>query len=159
MIKKSKEHRIRYTRFSVRQYFTFFLLMSFVITCCMLLFLHNLTAATGLVLTEEMIERAAKLTFANVMLLSFLCTMVDGILRKYTVERPVNRILDAAGKIMQGDFSVRIQPLHGIDRMDGFDIIIDYFNQMAEELSGTETLRNDFIANVSHELKTPLAVI
>lgn len=159
MIKKSKEHRIRYTLFSVRQYFTFFLLMSFVITCCMLLFLHNLTAATGLVLTEEMIERAAKLTFANVMLLSFLCTMVDGILRKYTVERPVNRILDAAGKIMQGDFSVRIQPLHGIDRMDGFDIIIDYFNQMAEELSGTETLRNDFIANVSHELKTPLAVI
>ena len=60
---------------------------------------------------------------------------------------------------MRGDFTARIQPYHGMDTEAGFDVIIDCFNRMAEELSGVETLRTDFIANVSHELKTPLAVM
>lgn len=145
--------------FAIQQYCLFFLLMSFVITCCMLLFLHNLSAAAGLELTKPMIAQAAKLTFGNVMLLSLLCTIVNSILKKYTVERPVRRIINAAEKMMEGDFSVRIKPIHSEGYMDSFDIIIDYFNRMAQELAGIETLRSDFIANVSHELKTPLAVM
>lgn len=60
---------------------------------------------------------------------------------------------------MQGDFSVRIQPVKGIPDETGFNRIIECLNKMAQELAGTETLRTDFIANVSHELKTPLAVM
>jgi signal transduction histidine kinase len=75
------------------------------------------------------------------------------------VTRPVKKIVAAAEKIMQGDLSVRIEKKRSIDPNDGFNTIIDYFNKMAEELSGMETLRTDFIANVSHELKTPLAVM
>lgn len=145
--------------FSIRRYITFFLLMAFVISCCMILFLNMMTKTTGLELAKEHIERAAKVTFLNVVLLSLLCTIIDGIRRKLMVDRPVRKIVKAAEQIMKGDFSVRIPPLHSIDGMNGFDVIADYFNQMAEELSGTEMLRTDFIANVSHELKTPLAVI
>ena len=49
--------------FSIRRYLIFFLLMAFVITCCMILFLNMMTRATGFELTQEYIEQAAKVTF------------------------------------------------------------------------------------------------
>jgi signal transduction histidine kinase len=67
-------------------------------------------------------------------------------------------ITDAAEKIMNGDFSARVKPMHG-SGMEGFNQIGESINAMAEELSSVETLRTDFIANVSHEMKTPLAVM
>ena len=145
--------------FALRRYITFFLLMAFVISCCMTLFLNRMAGAAGLEFTQEYIEQAAKATFFNVLLLSLLCTVIDGIRRRYMVERPVRKIVKAAEQMMKGDFSVRIPPLRSIDCADGFDVVAECFNQMAQELSGIETLRTDFIANVSHELKTPLAVM
>lgn len=141
------------------QYFVFFLLIASVVTCCMLLFLKTLQANMEMPLTQELIETAAKLTFGNVVLISFLCTVIDSARRWFLVTKPVQRIADAAGKITQGDFSVRIKPVFTMGGQDGFNTIIYAFNRMAEELSGIETLRTDFISNVSHELKTPLAII
>jgi len=60
---------------------------------------------------------------------------------------------------MQGDFSVRIASVKEFAGETGFNEIIKTINAMTAELQGTETLRTDFIANVSHELKTPLAVM
>jgi len=74
------------------------------------------------------------------------------------VERPTKIITEAAEKIMSGDFSVRIQPMQS-SGMEGFHQIATAINKMAEELGSVETLRTDFIANVSHEMKTPLAVM
>ena len=143
----------------VNHYVVFFLLVAFTVTCCMMLFVTTLANDLGLEFHEENVADAAKLTFGNVVLITLLFTLFDYIRRKLTVDLPVKRITEATKRIMQGDFSVRIQPLKGIAAQDGFNEIINAVNAMAEELAGTETLRTDFIANVSHELKTPLAVM
>jgi signal transduction histidine kinase len=140
-------------------FMSFFLLMCFIITCCMVLFMKMLQGEMGIDWQKDHIQEAALLTFLNVILLSLICSVVDAIRRRYMVDRPVSKIVRAAEKIMEGDLSVRIEKEHSLDPNDGFNVIIDYFNRMTEELSGMETLRTDFIANVSHELKTPLAVI
>ncbi len=137
----------------------FFLLVAFVITCCTMLFVSTMSKSLGIILSEENISTAAKVTFLNVTVLSLLITVVDTIRRKITVERPVKRITEAAEKIIKGDFSTRIKQQSKIGTDETFNAIIDSFNKMAEELGSVETLRTDFIANVSHEMKTPLAVI
>ena len=139
--------------FSIKSYIFYFLLLAFVISCCFLLFLNHLTLYYGSV------EKSAKLTFINILFISLVFTLIDGIYRKITVERPLRSILEATEKLTGGNFNVRIKPFHRYDSNSALDTIIENFNKMAEELSGVETLRNDFISNVSHEIKTPLAVI
>jgi len=136
----------------------FFLTVGFAVSCCMMLFLNILADSMGLTFDATNIAAAAKVTFGNVLLITFLFGTVDYIRRKITVDRPVRQITDAAQRIMQGDFSARVPPIHGAGT-EGFNQIGDAINKMAQELAGTETLRTDFIANVSHELKTPLAVM
>ena len=144
---------------ALNHYVVFFLLAAAILTCCMMLFVTILEWTMGLKLTAEDLGDAAKYTFGNVVFLSLVCTILDAIRRKITVDRPVKQITDAARAIMKGDFSVRIDPNRSLDPEDKFNEIITCFNAMAAELAGTETLRTDFIANVSHELKTPLAVM
>jgi len=143
---------------AVNNYVVFFLTVGFAVSCCMMLFLNILADSMGLVFTEENIAAAAKLTFGNVVLITLIFGTIDYVRRKMMVDRPVKIITEATEKIMQGDFSVRVAPMHGAG-MEGFNQIGIAINAMAKELSGTETLRTDFIANVSHELKTPLAVM
>lgn len=144
---------------SLYHYFCFFLLMAFIITCCMMLFVSTMSKSMNITLTEDNINTAATLTFWNVVFLSLVCTIIDAIRRKITVDRPVKRIVSALDKIAKGDYSVRIPEIKSINRADGLDKIAAGINEMTSELSGVQTLQSDFIANVSHELKTPLSVI
>ena len=154
-----KSYRNRPFFRALQNYVTFFLLVAFIVSCCMMLFVTILADSMGLVFTKDNIATAAKLTFGNVLLITVVSATIDYVRRKLTVDRPVKQIMDALDQVMQGDFSVRIKPVKEFAGETGFNEIIKAVNKMTAELQGTETLRTDFIANVSHELKTPLAVM
>lgn len=137
-------------RYFLSAYILLFLLCAYVVTCSFLMFFRAIE------LSEVQIRQAAPLTFINILLLTALFLVVDTVRRKRTIDRPVKMIKSALDQITQGDFTVRLSPkgcnANMADIMEGINI-------MTEELSGMETLRADFIANVSHEMKTPLAVM
>lgn len=69
--------------------------------------------------------------------------------------RPFTLLSQATKKVAEGDFSVRLPE----DRPDELGVLMRNFNHMAQELQSIEYLQRDFISNVSHEFKTPVASI
>ncbi len=86
-------------------------------------------------------------------------TMLIGIvligILSYNMARPLRQMSNAAKKIATGDFSVRVK----VQGEDEVAQLAKAFNHMADSLSASEGMRRSFIANVSHELKTPMTTI
>lgn len=101
----------------------------------------------------------AAIIFVVILASSLIFTVIDYLRRKITVERPLKEILSATKQLARGNFKVKLIPYHMYNKYDEFDYIKDNLNMMAQELSKSEVLKNDFIANVSHEIKTPLSII
>lgn len=76
-----------------------------------------------------------------------------------TYEEPLHKMAEATKKVSKGDFSVYVPTIHTADKLDYLDVMILDFNKMVEELGSIETLKTDFVSNVSHEMKTPIAII
>ena len=87
-----------------------------------------------------------------VMLLAFLMTL---IITKKTV-KPLNEMAQAARRFGKGELAVRVR---NYGREDEIGELAAAFNSMAQSLEHTETNRREFVANVSHELKTPMTTI
>lgn len=130
-----------------------FLCCSVVLGASMILFFY------GLEMTEEMIKHRAMLTFSNIIFLSFLFVAQDMFRSWYGEKRQVKRIMKGVEAITRGDFSYRIEHINRFELFNQYDEIIDGINRMAKELESSETMKKDFISNVSHELKTPLSTI
>ena len=85
-----------------------------------------------------------------------------GLLANWVVTRNLRNIIDTAEKFKQGDYSARIMD----EEKGDFVLLGDTFNEMATQIEGNiksiqsvEQLRRDLIANVSHDLRTPLSIM
>ena len=84
-----------------------------------------------------------------------LLMLFSGLFFVKSIVNPVRTLADAARKFAKGDFSQRIEK----NSDDELGELCDSINYMAEELSNTEQMKNEFISSVSHELRTPLTAI
>lgn len=140
-------------------FFTFFAAVAVVVTLSVTVFLGVMAESAEIEYTRENISDAAKATMLCTVVITATFCAVDRIRRYYTVKKPAQRIIDASDRIMRGDFSYRIEAGYPFEPKNEFDLIAERINEMAKALSATETLRVDFVSNVSHEIKTPLAVM
>ena len=135
------------------KFVVFFMLIAFVVTCSFLLFFHFMDY------TEEQMRASAPITLGNVVFITLIFWVCDTVRTHITVDRPINRITEGLQKITAGRFDTVIEPIDHLSDENGYNVIISEINRMTAELAGVETLRTDFISNVSHEMKTPLSVI
>ncbi|MCL2859918.1 MAG: HAMP domain-containing histidine kinase [Oscillospiraceae bacterium] len=120
------------------------------------------------------INNIFKISNQNTNLLNTILTVVIGFAIVYIILFPIirrhgmkeikkqNNVLDnmlqAMDKISQGDFDVFI-PEETNDHNRNFNEFAESINKVAKELGSMETLRQDFISNVSHEINSPLTSI
>ena len=93
--------------------------------------------------------------FAFSALASLVVSVAVAYYLVYRVYKPISQLKEATQHIGAGDYSYRVQ----IDGEDEFAYLGAAFNKMADDLSALESSRRNFIANVSHELKTPMTTI
>jgi two-component system sensor histidine kinase BaeS len=82
-------------------------------------------------------------------------TIIVSILFSRRLTRPIKELARAASSISKGDFKGRVS----IKRHDEVGELSDTFNRMAQTLETHEALRRNLIADVAHELRTPLGVM
>lgn len=92
----------------------------------------------------------------SIICIAILCLMLfSGLYFVKSIVIPVRQLGSTARRFATGDFSVRIAKKND----DEIGELCDIINYMADELSNSEAMKNEFISSVSHELRTPLTAI
>lgn len=115
-------------------------------------------AAIRLVTSMDRVDQQISmviLSFSVLCLLVILFVCISGVYFLRSIVVPVREVGTAARKIAAGDLEVRV----GKKKNDELGELGDIINYMADELTTSNQMKNDFISSVSHELRTPLTAI
>lgn len=96
---------------------------------------------------------------APIIILLFLSVMIGTGISLFVAKKilqPITRFSKASDEVAKGNFNIRLDEVSHVEEIRD---LTRKFNMMVQELSSIETLQNDFVVNVSHEFKTPIAAI
>ncbi len=101
--------------------------------------------------------------FYLIAFIAFTVSFVISIFISKNFSKPMSKLSDATYQVAKGNFEIRLErpkKKNGKPRKrTEVDVVYENFNKMVTELKQNEIFKTDFISNVSHEIKTPLATI
>ena len=103
-------------------------------------------------------EAAVVVMMDQLLICTVICLFLSIILTYFVanhLSRPIVRFSQVASRLGQGDYAVRFEG-NGFTEIDE---LADTLNYATDEMGKTEALRRDFLANVSHDLRTPLTMV
>ncbi len=93
--------------------------------------------------------------FIILTLIAVILVIILACVFAYNTARPLKQMAAATKRFAVGDFESRVH----VKRKDEIGQLAKSFNEMADALAASEGMRRNFVANVSHELKTPMTII
>lgn len=159
MSKNSDEKRIRFNKNVFYKYLLlyllFFLLVSIIITSTIVIF----GVSFEFTLAPKDAAYGAILTVLMVVVISLFILIVYILIQHFAVNVPIKRIRDYLQHVSEGNFDTKLEKGIAIFGISQFNSMIEDINTTVDELQNIQTLRTDFINNISHEAKTPISVI
>ena len=114
---------------------------------------------TGVLFLLDALGVVYKLSF-TMMISLFVVAAVAAALMSYFIGRrilaPMVKLSKASKEVARGNFDITVSDS---SKLEEVQTTFRNFNAMVRELNSISTLSNDFVANVSHEFKTPLTAI
>ncbi|WP_050615414.1 sensor histidine kinase [Bacillus testis] len=93
--------------------------------------------------------------FALLLVLTAGLSVLAFVINTRFLVKPITKLTDAAKRVSKGQYDIKLQ----VKRNDEIGTLANQFSEMARELNQVESMRQEFVSNVSHEIQTPLASI
>lgn len=104
---------------------------------------------------EQQFVQSVNVTILFGFLVAVLLSLVIGLFLSKKISKPLTQLVSGIERVSKGETNFRLS----IDSKDEFSQLGDSFNKMTETLERTEHIRKSLVADVAHELRTPLAII